>query len=120
MKRLLLIGLTGLIIIPMIFLFWLVTTESGLHWSYEQTRRHLPELLSVTKLSGRLIGPLTLQSLKYEHQGQTVIATLVRLDWNPRGLFQAEFDISNLQIQSLDIAVPVDDEAPDPETQPPP
>ena len=116
MKRLRLIGLTGLIIIPMIFLLWLVTTEGGLHWSYQQARPHLPAGLSITQMSGRLIGPLTLQSVKYEHQGQNVIATQVTLDWNPWGLFQAEIDFSELQIQSLDIAVPVDDEASDPKT----
>ena len=105
MKRRFIIGLMAMIVVTTTFLFWLITTESGLDWSYQQVRPHLPQTLSVSGLSGRLVGPLAVQEIKYQHQGQILNARQVRLSWNPWRLLQAEIDVSDLHIQSLDIVI---------------
>ncbi len=108
MKRRLLYGLAILIMLPLAGLTWLLNSESGMRWSYQQALPHLPGSLSVSGLSGTLAGPLTAQAIRYQDQGQILEARQVALNWNPWGLLRAEIDISDLQIQSLNIVIPVD------------
>ncbi len=107
MKRILLIGLTMLIVIPLSLLAWMLNTESGLHWSYQQALPLLPGSVSVTGISGSLSGPLTLQSIEFEHQGQIVTANQVSLNWDPWGLLRAQVNISQFDVGSLEIVLPV-------------
>jgi len=117
-KRRLLYGLTALIILPALGLAWLVNSESGMRWSYQQALPHLPDSLTVTGLSGTLAGPLTAQTIRYRDEVQILNASQVTLNWNPWGLLQAEFDISDLQIQSLDIVILDNTDVNDPDDQP--
>lgn len=105
MKRRLLIGLTLLITSVLSVSFWLVATESGLYWAYQKAQPHLPNSLSVTGLSGKIIGPLTIQEIKYELQSQLVNARKISLSWNPWALLHTSVDVSDLQIESLDIII---------------
>ncbi len=105
MKRRLAIGLMLLAVLISAFMFWLLASESGLRWSYQQALQYLPETLSVTGPSGRLIGPLGLQAIRFENKAQTIEARQVILDWNPWGLLQDNIDFSQLQVASLDIAL---------------
>ncbi|MCP4984470.1 MAG: hypothetical protein GY935_28700 [Gammaproteobacteria bacterium] len=107
MKRTRLIGLAILIVVPSSLIAWMLNTESGLHWSYQQALPHLPDSVSVTGVSGSLSGQLTLQSIEYEHQGQIVTANQVSLNWDPWGLLRAQVKISQLKIGSLQIVLPV-------------
>ena len=100
------IGLTLITLMVISFVFWLISTESGLQWGYRQAQSHLPATLSVSGMSGRLIGPLTVEEIRYDHQGSEVIARQISLDWNPRELWQSRIDVSNIDIQSLDITLP--------------
>ena len=118
MKRPLLYGLIALIVLPMILLTWMVTTQSGMRWSFRQAQPHLPESLAITGLSGRLIGPLSFEQISYEDQGQNLNARQITLDWNPWSLWQAEINISNLQVLALDIVIPAVAEANETESQP--
>ena len=116
MKRPLLFGLIALIVLPMILLIWMVTTQSGMLWSFRQAQPNLPESLAITGLSGRLIGPLTFEEISYEDQGRNLNARQITLDWNPWSLLQAEINISNLQVRALDIVIPAMAEASRPYT----
>ena len=118
MKRPLLFGLIALIVLPMILLIWMVTTQSGMRWSFRQAQPNLPESLAITGLSGRLIGPLTFEEISYEDQGRNLNARQITLDWNPWSLLQAEINISNLQVRALDIVIPAVAEVNDSETRP--
>lgn len=100
------IGLTLITLIALSFAFWLISTESGLQWSYRQTQSHLPDVLSVSGISGRIIGPLTIEEIRYDHQGSEVVARQIILDWNPRNLWLNRIHLSTLDIQSLDITLP--------------
>jgi len=66
----------------------------------------LPKTLSVSAPSGRLIGPLHLQAIEYENQGQTAKAQQIVFDWNPWGLLQYNISFSDFQVASLDIVLP--------------
>jgi len=105
-KRRLLYGLAALIMLPTLFLIWLVNSESGMRWSYQQALPHLPDTLIVTGLSGTLAGPITAQAIRYQNQGQILDARQVTLNWNPWDLLRANIAISELQIQSLEIVIP--------------
>ena len=108
MKRRLLYGLTAFIMLAVLGLTWLLNSESGMRWVYQQALPHLPDSLSVTGLSGTLTGPLTAEVIRYQDQGQTLDASQVMLNWNPWSLLRANIDISELQVQALDIVLPAD------------
>ncbi|MCP4390468.1 MAG: hypothetical protein GY802_19390 [Gammaproteobacteria bacterium] len=118
MKRRLLYGLAASIIVPVFCLLWIFTTESGMRWSYQRVLPHLPHSLTVTELSGTLAGVLTAEAIRYEDQGRTLDARQVTLNWNPTGLLRALIDISDFQVESLNIVIPVNSDASDADDQP--
>lgn len=118
MKYRIFIGLVLLIAASFSVSFWLVGTESGLRWGYQKALPHLPNSLSITGLSGRIIGPITVKEVKYEDLSQVVNARQISLSWNPWALLQARVDILDLQIGSLDILMLENNDS-GPASQPP-
>lgn len=96
----------GLLILPVILLLWLATTESGLQWGYQQARTYLPAGLSFQKLQGRLTGPITLTQLAYEQDGTHATAEQIIFNWHPLSLFTGSVDIGQLHIHTLNITLP--------------
>ena len=105
MKRRLVIGLAVFVVSAIAFIFWLLVSESGLRWGYQQVLPFLPKTLSISAPSGRLIGPLHLHTVEYDNKGQTIKAQGIILDWNPWGLLQDNISFSHLQVASLDIVL---------------
>ena len=110
MKRLRLLILL-LLLIPVLFLVWLTATEHGLNWSYQQVESYLTTELSINKLEGRLIGPVTITGFKYQQDGTVISAQQIKADWLPTDLLAANINISQLHIQSLKIVLPKTDES---------
>ena len=108
--RLILLLLTLLVVI---LLAWLVSSESGLRWAYQQAQPFLPEQLHAQHISGKLIGPITLDGIEYQQDGMQIKTGEIIFDWQPTSLFLAQLDISRLYIQSLDIVL-TDTENPEP------
>ncbi len=104
--------------LPVLGLAWLLYSESGMRWGYQQILPHLPGSLTVTGLSGTLAGPLTAQVIRYQDQGQTMDARQVMLNWNPWSLLRSNVDISELQIHSMDIVLPEDTDTSTADDQP--
>jgi translocation and assembly module TamB len=117
-KRRLLYGLMVLLLLPVTGLAWLMNSESGMRWSYQQALPHLPDSLTLTGLSGTLAGPLTAHRIRYQDRSQILDASHVTLNWNPWGLLKADFDISDLQIQALDIDILDNTDVNEPDDQP--
>lgn len=105
MKRVLRLFL-ALLLIPVALLTWLMVTETGLLWAYQQTKSYLPTELSMSKLEGRLIGPIKIEGIKYQQDGALIQADQILFNWHPVALLLANISISKLHIQSLNIALP--------------
>ena len=102
-RRAILVTLVLLVLIPAIFLSWLMNTEDGLRWAYRSVLPSLPAGISVAELSGVLAGPVILEKVSYRDQGQAVSARQVELDWNPWALLRAEIDVTTLRVHSVQI-----------------
>jgi len=95
-----------LLLAPAIALAWLTTTESGLHWAYQQSKAYLPGELTLTKLEGRLIGPITVTGLEYRQDDALIKADQITLEWRPAALLAANIHIDQLHVQALTIVLP--------------
>jgi translocation and assembly module TamB len=89
---------------------WLLTSESGLRWSYQQLEAELPGKLRLQQLSGSLIDGIILQGVRYDDDKIKLTAGQVILHWNPWALLRARIDISRLEAEQLDILLLQSDE----------
>ena len=106
MIRRLLIGLSILLLLPLLLASWLVASESGLHWALEQARPRLPGELEVAALSGRILGPLRVDRIRYRDAGLEVAAARAELRWNPWALLGGRLDVEALEIEALALELP--------------
>ena len=84
----------------------LLTTPSGLRYVLNQLDQALPASLSVSSVEGGLVGPLTLQGIRYQHGQQLIELRRLQLDWHPWSLLRGELRITRLQGAGLKIALP--------------
>jgi translocation and assembly module TamB len=96
-------------LLPVFFVFWMLVTESGLNRIYQQTKHYLPDDLSIDKIEGRLIGPITLTGVAYQQDDMRFNAKKLVVDWHPSALLTAKIDIQLLHVQSLHIILPATD-----------
>jgi len=83
--------------------FWLVSTESGLHWAFEKSKHYIPGDLHINKLQGSLLGSIDARQIEYKLNGNQIGLKHLRLDWSLLGLLDASINIHHLQLDSLDI-----------------
>ena len=95
-----------ILLLPLALLVWLMATESGLRWAYQQAESYLPAGLSLNTPQGKLIGPVTLENVEFLQDGMIIKAEQVILDWHPGALLAANVDIDRVRIKSLSIALP--------------
>ncbi len=101
--------LVALILLTITLALWLSATQSGLAWLYQQAKTHLPAELTVKKIEGRLIGPLSIKGLAYTHNKRSVKAEQINLDWSPAALLSTKVHIYRLNVDSLEIQLPPSD-----------
>jgi translocation and assembly module TamB len=104
-KRRLLIAL-AILLLPLLLVTWLTTTESGLHWLYQRAEAYLPVALEMEQLSGQLTGPITITGLHWQQDGVRVQARQLTLDWRPAALLGTSIHIDRLQVQGLELELP--------------
>jgi translocation and assembly module TamB len=95
----------SLLLVPVIFLGWLTATEQGLNWAWRQAEFYLPLEVSINKLEGKLIGPLSIKGFEYQQDGVMVNAQQITIDWLATALLAANINISQLHIESLNIII---------------
>ena len=95
---------------------WLLATESGLHFAVRQASTFGGEQFSLAQADGRLIGPLSIRSLRLETEAATITLDQARLEWSPRALFSQRIQIDALSGGILSVALK---EAPDRPAAPP-
>ena len=106
MRRRLLIS--GLLLLTLVVSgsAWLCFTESGLQWVYRQSLEQLPGELTISEVSGKLVGPLKLSDFRYRHGSQKVNLRQARFDWNLWALLNGELEIREIYIEGLQIQLP--------------
>ncbi len=122
MIRRILYALLVVLLLPLLLASWLVASESGLQWAYDAARPRIAGELEVAKLSGRILGPLRLDELRYRDADVAVSASRVEMRWNLWALLGGRLDIDALEIDALaiDLPAPPDDaDAAEPPATPP-
>lgn len=98
--------ITSVILLIASLLAWLMTTESGLRWGIHQVAQLIPGQLQTDEISGRLIGPVTVQNVRFEQNGTVVKIENISLDWRPSRLLKGELNIGQFSINQLDLTLP--------------
>lgn len=98
-------ALAGLLFVLAATMVWLLGTSSGARTALSL----LPSLSGNTAhadgIDGRLAGPLRLRRLTVDTEGQQIVLSDVRLDWQPSALLRRELHILSLRADTLDIIV---------------
>lgn len=84
---------------------WLVATPSGLHWAYARVKQSLGDNVSLDRLDGRLIGPLTIGGLRYRTETVDAHIEQIDFDWSPAALFGGRLSIEPLVIRGARVAL---------------
>lgn len=98
--------LAGLLLslsIALAALAWLVLSRSGADLTIETAERWLDGRLSVASVSGRLVGPLEVQGLRYADGGTEVTVSAARLRWQPLALLRGQVRIVSLEAGEVDL-----------------
>ncbi|MDF1643295.1 MAG: translocation/assembly module TamB domain-containing protein [Pseudomonadales bacterium] len=98
--------LIAFLLLSILLITGVSTTQSGLAWVYQITRNYLPPELTIEKLEGRLIGPIYIKGLAYRFENGSVKADQITLDWSPGALLSTHVDIHRVQVSSLEIQLP--------------
>jgi len=93
----------------------LVGTEAGLRAALGLAQSAVPGRLSIQSVSGRLIGPLEIQGLRFGDAAAVVEVDRAAFDWRPRELLAGRVHLSVLELQGVRVT-PGD--APPAETEP--
>lgn len=104
LRRILLATLAALVILPLLFAGWLLATESGARFALVQAQRAGGIQLAVEGLSGRLVGPLSVDSLRLETPDLRLHASALALDWRPLRLLSGRLHIDALRLDTLRLA----------------
>ncbi len=91
----------ALILAVGLFFVWLLNSESGLQWAYQQTRFLMPQSVSIEDLSGNLGDKVFARKIRYQNNNQSIEANAVELSLNPLGLFRNQLTFSDLKVDSV-------------------
>lgn len=94
---------------------WLLGTESGLNASLALAGRLSGGQLEAEGVQGRLWGPIKMETLRWEKDGELVQLSGLDLEWQPGELFQGRIAMQRLEARELRLQL-----APGPEDTPPP
>lgn len=99
-----------LLLLPMLFCGWLLTTSNGLHWLL--TRAALADALEIDTLEGNLLGSLHLTGVRYHDDKIKITLDEAMLSWHPAALWRKELLVEMLYLKHLRIELPPSDDAP--------
>ncbi|MDP1574698.1 MAG: translocation/assembly module TamB domain-containing protein [Coxiellaceae bacterium] len=97
-----------LLIILLISGVTFLLTPTGLRWSIDFSKNFLPGKLQIQKISGVIVGPITLENLRYEDNDATIALKKIRIDWNPLELIHHKLHITALNATQLQVSIKED------------
>ncbi len=86
-------------------LVFLVDTTTGARWSLALAGTALRGDLRVERVSGRLLGPLELDGVRYRSGAGTVAIRRLVLEWRPRALFRNTVHITRLTLDGVSVRI---------------
>ena len=80
---------------------WVVGTETGLAFAWNQARGWLPDLLRTGAVEGRLIGPLEIRDIELHTASFTLRIKRARLDWQPNELGHRTLAVTRMEASGV-------------------
>ncbi len=81
---------------------WLVATPQGLRWALDLAMDQLQVDVAIGRVEGRLLGPLTLEQVRYRGgDGAVVTVGGVEFDWLPQSLFDSILHVRRLAVREV-------------------
>lgn len=90
-----------IMIILMTAILSFLLTPMGLRATIDLTAKLIPGQLSYKKISGVIIGPITIDQLRYEDKESAFDVEKLKINWNPINLFEGKLHIDTLFLQNL-------------------
>ncbi|HRD49357.1 MAG TPA: translocation/assembly module TamB domain-containing protein [Candidatus Contendobacter sp.] len=89
-----------------------ISTETGLRGLLALAERAAPGQLSVGAVSGRLLGPLRVENLRYQDGPLQLALADAEIDWQPNDLLSGKLNVTRLHFNGLDVQLPPGDSTP--------
>ncbi|HEY6943153.1 translocation/assembly module TamB domain-containing protein [Dokdonella sp.] len=101
------IALAALLVLVGVLSFWLLRTESGLHFVLARAIGATEGKLTIARSGGSLAGPATIEDLRYRDTaaGVDVHAQRAVIAFSPLELLAARLHLTKLQLDGLDVAL---------------
>jgi len=103
--RWLLAGIAAAFVAIAVLVTWLVTTEAGLRRAVALVERVGPVTIHVEGASGRLIGPLHIQSVAIEHPRASIRVTGLEADYEPLEILAGRITADGAHIADASVAL---------------
>lgn len=97
----LLAAVLTLLLVAVLAVALIASTESGLQWSYRVAGMILPGELHIDELRGRLTGPLRVRGLHYAYGATELDIGRVELEWNSADLLSATLHIKRFVLDDF-------------------
>lgn len=108
MMRKLFFTLFSLLIIFLLFIIFLCTTQAGLNTTIKLAQKLLPGKLSVEQAQGKILGNLTVANFYYKNKDTKITLNYLQFNWKPSALFKNKLDIQKLYVNRLYLQLPED------------
>lgn len=106
-----------LLLLGLLVASFAVSTETGFNGLLALAQRVLPGQLSYDRASGRLLGPLRIEGLRYQDGPLQVALVSSEFDWQPAELLDGALTITRLHVDGLELELPPGEDTP-PSDQP--
>ena len=102
----------SLLLLSLAVIGWLSGTQHGLQWLNQRLANGIPGL-TIDRLEGRIIGPLSLSGLQYHSEKVDLTIEHIDLNWAPTTLLTKTLTIKKLGIHGIEIKQHSANTAPD-------
>src|SRR3989338_11619085 len=92
-----------LLLILIIGFITFLLTPMGLKFSINIASKFLPGQLSYQKISGVIIGPITIDQLHYKTREQNIFIKKLRINWHPIDLLKHQLHINTINVHDVTI-----------------
>ena len=109
--RRLTIALASFLLLLSLGSFALIASETGLQALAALAKRLSGERLQMSEVSGRLLGPIDIGTLRWHGQTERIELTQVHLDWHAPALWQKHAQIDALRIKHVRLEIPASEQS---------
>lgn len=93
-----------LLLLAVIAIFFVSSTEKGLTILWQQASKFLPNAITIETVEGRLIGPIIINGFNYQNESIKIAFDRARLSWDPSYLMSLTLQVDAAEIDNLKIS----------------